>query len=148
MEFAVFAKALGTIAVFDQETHTVDSNLNRSIQGNNKVNCNLLAEKMQKLNPTASPTHIARLCLMLLNSVDEPKQLENDGILSDTWADVKLRFQAATDQHAAMTQELEDLASSDPRMFTPDQIWILVRAIKVQSQVLKLYAGESSIATT
>jgi hypothetical protein len=41
-----------------------------------------------------------------------------------------------------MTEELEELARSDPRRFTPDQIWILIRAIKVQSQVLRLYIGD------
>ncbi|HEV3004330.1 MAG TPA: hypothetical protein VGX78_07700, partial [Pirellulales bacterium] len=56
-----------------------------------------------------------------------------------------LRLQAATDQHAAMTQELEQLASSDPEKFSPDQIWVLVRAIKVQSQVLSLYVGQPPI---
>jgi hypothetical protein len=45
-------------------------------------------------------------------------------------------LQLATDQHAAMTQELEDLAASDPSSFSQDQIWVLIRAIKVQSQVL------------
>jgi len=50
-----------------------------------------------------------------------------------------------TDQHAAMTEELEDLARSDPKKFTPDQIWILIRAIKVQSQVLQLYLGEPAL---
>jgi hypothetical protein len=35
------------------------------------------------------------------------------------------------------------LARSDPQKFTPDQIWILIRAIKVQSQILQLYVGES-----
>ena len=59
-----------------------------------------------------------------------------------------MQYQAAIDQHAAMTQELEDLASSDPREFTPDQIWILVRSIKVQSQILKLYAGDVATPTT
>ena len=54
-----------------------------------------------------------------------------------------LRLQAATDQHAAMTEELESLARSDPQRFTPDQIWILIRAIKVQSQILQLYVGEA-----
>ena len=44
-----------------------------------------------------------------------------------------------------MTQELEDLARSDPREFTPDQIWILIRAIKVQSQVLQFYVGDALI---
>ena len=42
-----------------------------------------------------------------------------------------------------MTQELEELASSDPEKFTRDQIWVLIRAIKVQSQVLQMYVGRS-----
>ena len=52
-----------------------------------------------------------------------------------------MRLQAATDQHAAMTEELEDLAQTDPRQFSSDQIWILIRAIKVQSQILQMYVG-------
>lgn len=81
---------------------------------------------------------------MLLNSVDDSAELDHQQVYTEVLADTRLQFQAATDQHAAMTQELEDLASSDPREFSPDQIWILVRAIKVQSQVLKLYAGSAS----
>jgi hypothetical protein len=44
-----------------------------------------------------------------------------------------------------MTDELERLAKSDPRKFTPDQIWILIRAIKVQGQILQLYIGDVSV---
>ena len=40
-----------------------------------------------------------------------------------------------------MTSELEDLASSDPKTFSQEQIWVLIRAIKVQSQILQLYVG-------
>ena len=80
---------------------------------------------------------------MLLNAVSDSSQLNHPEVLKDVIADTHLQFQAATDQHAAMTQELEELACSDPREFSPDQIWILVRAIKVQSQVLKLYAGSN-----
>ena len=48
-------------------------------------------------------------------------------------------------QHAAMTEELESLAASDPRQFDPEQIWILIRAIKVQSQILQLYVGQPAL---
>ena len=108
------------------------------------MTCSELAAKIQLENPGASPTCVARQCLMLLNAVDEPAELDQPPIFRTTTADTRLQFQAATDQHAAMTQELEELACSDPREFTPDQIWILVRAIKVQSQVLRLYAGTAS----
>ena len=53
-----------------------------------------------------------------------------------------LRLQAVTDQHAAMTEELETLASVTPTSFTLEQVWTLIRAIKVQSQVLQLYVGQ------
>jgi hypothetical protein len=41
-----------------------------------------------------------------------------------------------------MTAELEELAQSNPQQFTLEQIWTLIRAIKVQSQVLQLYVGK------
>ena len=56
-----------------------------------------------------------------------------------------IRLQAATDQHAAMTADLESLAQSDPTTFTMDQIWVLIRAIKVQSQILQLYVGQTPL---
>ena len=78
-------------------------------------------------------------------SVENLDAFQDNEHFESTWKDVALKLHAATDQHAAMTQELEDLARSDPREFTPDQIWILIRAIKVQSQVLQLYLGEPAL---
>jgi len=80
---------------------------------------------------------------MFLNAVDDLQVLASNDVFDEVWTDVELKFKAATDQHAAMTGELEQLACSDPRKFSPDQIWVLVRAIKVQSQVLRLFSGES-----
>ena len=65
--------------------------------------------------------------------------LEDDGRLADAWQEMGLRLQAATDQHAAMTEELEQLAQTDTKAFTAEQVWVLIRAIKVQSQILQLY---------
>jgi hypothetical protein len=44
-----------------------------------------------------------------------------------------------------MTEDLEELAASDPQSFSQDQIWVLIRAIKVQSQVLQMYVGHPLI---
>ena len=52
-----------------------------------------------------------------------------------------MKLQASTAQPAAMTIELENLADSDPDQFDSSQIWVLIRAIKVQSQVLQMYVG-------
>lgn len=105
------------------------------------MNCAQLASRIEQLQPEAEARDVARLCLLLSNAIDSVDQLEDEGTLTDAWHEMGLRLQAATDQHAAMTEELEDLASSDPQKFSPDQIWILIRAIKVQSQVLQLYVG-------
>ena len=109
------------------------------------MTCQRLAEEIQKLQPEAAPADVARLCLLLSNSVEDLDALDQDDSLTNAWQDMGLRLQAATDQHAAMTMELEELAQSDPKKFSPDQIWVLIRAIKVQSQVLQLYLGEPAL---
>jgi hypothetical protein len=107
------------------------------------MNCTQLAEKIERLQPQAETRDVARLCLLLTNAVDNVEALQDESRLTTIWRDMGLRVQAATDQHAAMTEELENLARTDPRKFTPEQIWVLIRAIKVQSQILQLYVGES-----
>jgi hypothetical protein len=106
------------------------------------MTCRELAERIEKLQPGADSRDVARLCLLISNFTTDPQALADDGQLTAAWQEMSLRLQAASDQHAAMTQELEELAQSDPAKFSQDQIWILVRAIKVQSQVLQLYVGQ------
>jgi hypothetical protein len=107
--------------------------------------CEDLAARIHRMQPASTPRDVARLCLLLTNLTDDLGTLDDDVRLSEAWKQTGLRLQAATDQHAAMTQELEELARSDPEKFSPDQIWVLVRAIKVQSQVLSLYVGQSAL---
>ena len=106
------------------------------------MNCQQLASKVEQLEPHASPQDIARACLLLATGRTNLSELADDDKLRNAWQDACLRLQFATDQHAAMTQELEQLAASDPEKYTRDQIWVLIRAIKVQSQVLQLYVGQ------
>lgn len=106
------------------------------------MNCHELAQRIQELQPEASLQDVARLCLLLANQTDQLEKLRDSIALQTAWKEAGLKLQAATDQHAAMTQELEDLANSDPEQFTRDQVWILIRAIKVQSQVLQMYVGQ------
>ena len=105
------------------------------------MNCNELAEKIQVLQPEATAQDVARLCLLLTNDAEEIGGLTDTDHLKTAWTEISMKLQAATDQHAAMTQELEALADSNPEEFSQDQIWVLVRAIKVQSQVLQMYVG-------
>jgi hypothetical protein len=106
------------------------------------MTCQQLANRIQRLQPDAGTRDVARLCLLLSNTIDDVGRLNDDDVLTSAWREASLRLQAATDQHAAMTEELETLARSDPREFTPEQIWVLIRAIKVQGQILQLYLGE------
>ena len=106
------------------------------------MNCQELTRRIEELQPEATPQDVARLCLLLVNSVDDVDELAVEDVLTNAWQEMGLRVQAATDQHAAMTEELEALASSDPKQFSQDQIWILIRAIKVQSQILQMYVGQ------
>lgn len=110
------------------------------------MTCQELAARIQQLQPDAAARDVARLCLLLANSTDDVSKLQDERELTAAWREMGLRLQAATDQHAAMTEELESLARSDPRRFTPDQIWVLIRAIKVQSQILQLYVGEALLS--
>jgi hypothetical protein len=105
------------------------------------MQCQTLAQRIQELEPEADLRQVARLCLLLGNAVDDLHQLQDDEALTNAWREIALRLQAATDQHAAMTEELQRLAESDPQKFSPEQIWILIKAIKVQGQVLHLYVG-------
>lgn len=105
------------------------------------MKCAELADQIEKIQPQASPQDVARLCLLLTNEVTQLDALRDRTALQDAWKRMGLQLQLATDQHAAMTQELEDLAASDPDSFSQDQIWVLIRAIKVQSQVLQMYVG-------
>ena len=77
--------------------------------------------------------------------VDDINDLGDESSLSRAWDEMGIRLQAATDQHAAMTEELEDLSRRDPADFTIDQVWTLIRAIKVQSQILQLYVGQPTV---
>jgi hypothetical protein len=113
--------------------------LNQKTQ--NSLSCAELAQQIERLQPNAAAQDVARLCLLLTNTVDDLESLRQPHALHDAWKRTGLTLQVATDQHAAMTEELEDLAASDPESFSRDQIWILIRAIKVQSQVLQMYVG-------
>lgn len=110
------------------------------------MTCHDLAARIEQLQPTALPRDVARLCLLLTNFVGDIRDLENEATLSLAWQEMGMRLQAATDQHAAMTEELEHLAHSDPNAFNLEQIWVLIRAIKVQSQILQLYVGQPPAA--
>lgn len=114
-------------------------------QATSAMTCGELASQIEKMQPDATPQEVARLCLLLTNSAEDIQSFRETRALHDAWKRTGLKLQVATDQHAAMTEELEALAASDPKNFSQDQIWVLIRAIKVQSQILQMYVGHSLI---
>jgi tellurite resistance protein len=107
------------------------------------MKCQELAKQVEQLEPEASAQDVARVCLLLANTHSDLDSIGSETRLKAAWKDASLKLQFATDQHAAMTQELEELASSDPEKYSREQVWVLIRAIKVQSQVLQLYVGHA-----
>lgn len=108
------------------------------------MNCQQLAGRIERIYPNAAPRDVARLCLLLSNAVGDVESLEDEKRLRSVWREMSLRMQAATDQHAAVTEELESVTQEDPRRLTAEQVWVLIRAVRVQSQMLELYVGSSS----
>jgi hypothetical protein len=106
------------------------------------MNCQELAAHLENFQPETTPRDVARLCLLLANTVDNLESLRREDRIAGAWQEATLRLQAASDQHAAMTEELEQLAAMDPRQFTLQEVWVLIRAIKVQSHILQMYVGQ------
>ena len=105
------------------------------------MKCHELALRIQEIHPEAAVKDVARLCLLLANANEETERLQDDDHLAEAWREISMRLQAATDQHAAMTDELDLLSRSNVSQLGPDQVWTLLRAIRVQSQVLQFYVG-------
>ena len=109
------------------------------------MTCQELAARIERLQPGAIPNDVARLCLLLTNFVGDLDKLDDDDRLAQAWREMGIRLQAATDQHAAMTEDLEDLAEGGVSDFPLEKIWVLIRAIKIQSQILQLYVGRPTV---
>jgi hypothetical protein len=104
-----------------------------------------LAARLEADRPDASPVDHCQLCLLISQAVPDLTQLRDDTALHDASRDAQLRIQLAFDQYGAVTEELRQLGDSDPARFDKDQIWVLLRAIKVQDQLVKLLLGGSPL---
>ena len=105
-----------------------------------------LAAEIEQLDPNASQDQVAQIAMLMLRSGAESQQLQQTDVVHNLFNDIKIRLNAACDQHAAMTDEIQSLACSDPRQYSPDEVWVLVRAIKVQCQLLETYTGNDQFS--
>ena len=103
------------------------------------MNLHKLAREIKKVVPTVSDCETAQLCLLLLHHSEA--ELTNESRLESLVKRVRIQLEHSCDQYGAVTQELQQLAESNPQEFDQDQVWILLRAIKIQDQLIKLHLG-------
>jgi hypothetical protein len=83
---------------------------------------------------------------MILNQCEQTADLKDDNQLVRAWKNASFRLEAAADQHSAVADELDQMCADGPIQFSPDQLWTLLRAVKVQSQILELYTDYPALA--
>ncbi len=93
----------------------------------------------QSLRPDASDEQVVRWVLMMLVS----QSPTTEECLSESLTFVEQSNRLMSDQASAVAEELDDLASTQPSEFNPSHIWTLLKAIRVQKQMLDLYESES-----
>lgn len=103
----------------------------------------LLQQVMDRM-PTATPAETFRMAMLLCHSMNEVHlsgAIEQPPQIDQRMRDISLKLAVHEDQHAALADDLDSLASTEPSQFNVQHLWTLVRAIKVQSQLLSLYLG-------
>jgi len=110
------------------------------------MTCHELAKRLADLRPELHAIEVARLSLLILIQTENAEKLHDDETLLSAWKNASFRLEASADQYAAVAAELDQMCSTGPVQFTPDQLWILLRAVKVQSQILELYTDEPAFA--
>ena len=111
------------------------------------MDCQRLASIISEHRSDLSPVDVARLCLLLLSHCDDPDRLVESEYLLSQWNSVSYMLDVATDQHAAVCEELDQICGDGPVQFSPDQLWTLLKVVKIQSQLLDLYSTEKEPAT-
>lgn len=100
-----------------------------------------LVNAIAELRPQYTAAEHLRIALLLSLQNDDLEQLSDANELERQLIEITIQLSATTDQHAAVAGELDSLAATSPCEFTPEHLWTLVRALKVQSQILNLYLG-------
>lgn len=110
------------------------------------MTCHALAKALADSQPNLPSADIARLCVLILSTCSEPERLSDPAFLDEQWRNASFRLDAAADQHCGVAEELDEMFGEGAIEFSPDQIWVLLRAVKVQSQLLSLYTEQPSLA--
>jgi len=99
-----------------------------------------LVRQLEAIEPGMPPSHTARMLLLLLQSCEGSlDDLGDETSIRQSMQPIQLQLQSALDQESAVAEELDQLAATHPAEFSPSHVWTLIRAIKVQKQILDLF---------
>ena len=100
-----------------------------------------LIERLHEQLPRACDRQIACFAMLLCDRDPKLKCLANNADFKSLLNAIQLRLHSIDDQHAAVANELEQLALTQPCEFEPKHVWTLIRAVKVQSQFVDMLTG-------
>ena len=100
-----------------------------------------LLQEVQAELPGAQASEVFRLAMLLCHAAPSLEALDDRALRAKLLSDIQLQIAMHEDQHSAIACELDSLASTEPCDFNVNHLWTLIRAIKVQSQLLNFYLG-------
>ncbi len=104
-----------------------------------------LVQQLETIEPGRPPSHTARMLLLLAQSCgDSIDELADETYVLQRLKPIQMQLQSALDQESAVAEELDALAATHPAEFSPSHVWTLIRAIKVQKQILDLFVCPES----
>lgn len=113
---------------------------------------NRLLQQVMVRMPAASAADTFRMAMLLSHTLGHSDGETSGEVfelaIDQRMQDISLQLSVHEDQHAAIADDLDSLASTEPCQFNVQHLWTLVRAIKVQSQLLGFYLGPQSVATS
>ena len=124
----------------DLEFYVIDTNFS-GIEMASTLSANEILEGIASIRPGMGVSEQLRFALLVsLHYAPDRLDLKE---LDQQLTQLAFQLSASTDQHAAVSLELDLFASDEPCEFSPDHIWTLVRALRVQGQILDFYLENS-----
>ena len=105
------------------------------------MNAQQLVNRLTRLRKDDDLAELLRAALLIALHAPDLNNLDDDEKIERQLQEIEWQMRASLDQHAAVADELDSLATTAPCDFTSEHLWTLVRAIKVQNQILNLYLG-------
>ena len=100
-----------------------------------------LVQNLHQQLPNANNRRVACLAMLICDRDPELNCLANNNDFLGLLDEIQLKMQSIDDQHAAVADELDQLALTQPCEFEPKHVWTLIRAIMVQSQFVDMLTG-------